>query len=164
MSKKMGYCLLIASFISFALVSVCLFLTFFVDSFFDAQATPLSWISGIGCWLFTIVGILLQVWVTLIVRRHYGGIASRDRRVNPGIGLLRIFSNRLAIISDGILCVSAVASAICLAKDATSLWAHISLPVLFLSFCGHCIFNGKNYYYITRDYYVESQLTKTEEK
>ena len=151
MNKAYNFALLIISLICFAVVSGCLFGMFFIETSVDSPPSRLSLLCGLGFWLCNIVGIVLQVIVSKNVKHWYERrrlFRTRFRRNR--IGLFNVFSNIPAAISDVLLCVSMI--------------AYISLSVLFLSFSAHCIFNGKNYYYILNYEYIRTQLMKSEEK
>lgn len=165
MKRVRNISLVIISLISFAIVSACLFAMFFIEADANSNSSLFSLICGMIFWIFTIVGIALQIFVSISIRSWYERrrlYRSRFRRTR--IGLLSIFSNIPAIISDVVLFVSLVAFIAFMVIDPTNIFAYISLSVLFLSFSAHCIFNGKNYYYITNYKYIKAQLMKSEEK
>lgn len=164
MNKSYSFALSIISLICFTVVSTCLFGMFFIETTVDSPPSKLNLFCGIGFWLFTILGILLQIVVSRNIKRWYERkrlYRSRFRRTK--IGLLTFFSNLPAIISDIVLVVSLITFIVIMIIDSTSILAYISLSVLFLSFSAHCIFNGKNYYYITNYERIKAQLTKMEE-
>lgn len=165
MNKTKNLIFLIVSFISFAMVSASLFAMFFVGINSSGETSVVSLACGIVFWLFLAVGIILQVTVSLNVKSWYKRrrlYRSRFRRTR--IGLLTFFSNVPAVISDILFCASLITFIIFMIVNSASIFAYISLSVLFLSFSAHCIFNGKNYYYITNYEYIKAQITKTEEK
>lgn len=164
MNKIKNIILLSSSIICFAVVSACLFAMFFIETDVNLGPTTLSLICGSGFWLFTIVGIVLQIIVSINIKSWYERrrlYRSRFRKTR--IGLLSVFSNAPAIISDVSLVISLTAFIVFMIVDSTGIFAYISLSVLFLSFSAHCIFNGKNYYYITNYERIKAQLTKMEE-
>ena len=165
MNKAYNFALLIISLICFAVVSGCLFGMFFIETSVDSLPSRLSLFCGLGFWLCNIVGIVLQVIVSKNVKHWYERrrlFRTRFRRNR--IGLFNVFSNIPAAISDVLLCVSMITFIVFMIIDSTSIFAYISLSVLFLSFSAHCIFNGKNYYYILNYEYIRTQLMKSEEK
>lgn len=165
MNKAYNSALLIISMICFTVVSGCLFGMFFIETTVDSPPSKLSLLCGLGFWLCNIVGIVLQIIVSKNVKYWYERRRLfRTRFSRNRIGLFSVFSNIPAAISDALLSISTIAFIVFMIIDSTSIFAYISLSVLFLSFSAHCIFNGKNYYYITNYEYIRTQLMKSEEK
>ena len=163
MNKTKNTILLIVSLISFALVSVSVFVMFFTVNSSDSGSSAVNLACGVAFWLFLVVGIVLQAVVSVNVkkvRRKLSGTKFARKRV----GLLNAFCNIPATVSDVLLVISTILFIICIIKDAASIFAYISLSVLFLSFSAHCIFNGKNYYCITNYEWLELNSKKSEEK
>ena len=165
MNKTSNFALLIVSLLCFAVVSASLFGMFFIEAAPEGPPSKLALLCGIGFWLPLISGIVLQTVLSIRTKRWS---ARRNLRrlglSRTRIGLFRVFSNIPAVVSDVVLCSSFVTFISFMIVRASSILAYISLSVLFLSFCTHCIFNGKNYYYIANYEYIRDQLTKTEEK
>lgn len=163
--KKSNLIFLIASIVNFALIS-CLFIAmFFVKTAFDTVPSKFSIACGVCFWLFLIIGITLQIVVSIDVRRWYkrsGLSRTRFQKIRPGI--FCFFNNLISIISDILMGLSLIAFITAIIIDSSSIFAYISISVLFVSFCAHCTFNGNNYYYIKNYEYIVAQLTKTEEK
>ncbi len=165
MNKNKNIALLIVSFMCFVLVAVTMFVMFFTVDDPVSGSSAVNVACGVAFWLFLIVGIVLQVVISLNVRRwSERKKLYRTKFVWKRIGLLNAFCNIPATVSDGLLLVSAIFFIIYMVKDAASIVAYISLSVLVLSFSAHCIFNGKNYYYITNYEWLELNLKKVEEK
>lgn len=163
MNKTKNAILLIISFVSFAMVSVSLFVMFFVEPDSNSEPSVIKLACGAAFWLFLIVGIILQVVVSVNIKRWCRRRSYRSRLKKSRIGLLKVFSNIPAVISDIFLFASLIAFITFMVVNSASIFAYISLSVLFLSFSAHCIFNGKNYYCITNYEYIKAQITKTEE-
>lgn len=164
MNKNLTFIFLISSIVCFALVSLSLFGIFFIDISSDPATSKLSILCGIGFWLFTVLGVAFQVVIAKCIKIW----RKNDRLSDPKykitrIGLLNIFSNIPAIISDVVLCISLIVFIVSMIVDSAGIVAYISLAVLVLSFATHCIFNGKNYYYITNYEYIKDQINETEE-
>ena len=165
MKRARNIMLLIASLISFTIVATCLFAMFFIE--IDSNSGPplFSLICGIIFWVFTITGIILQIFISVDIRRWCERRRiHRTRFRKTRIGLFSVFSNVPAGISDIVLLVSLIAFIAFMVIDPTSMIAYLTLSVLFLSFSAHCIFNGKNYYYIANHGHIKAQLMKSEEK
>ncbi len=165
MKRTRNIILLIASLVSFAIVSACLFAMFFIEIDSDSGPPLFTLICGVCFWICTIVGIALQIFISVDIRRWCERRRiHRTRFRRTRIGLFSIFSNIPAGISDIVLFVSLIAFIVFMVVDSTSIIAYLSLSVLFLSFNAHCIFNGKNYYYIANHEHIKTQLMKSEEK
>lgn len=108
-------------------------------------------------WASLFAGVALQI----VISRRCAGIFRQDTEKNGRkrpVGLFRFFSNRAGTIADiGML---AGILGFCL-----SLWltngigkiCYVFLFVMVFFFTAHCIFNGRNYYYIT---HTESKKRK----
>ena len=163
--QKCNKLLLIASLICFAIVSCALFVMFFVETAVDTAPTVLSIACGIVFWVFNIIGITLQISVSINVKRWYKKqrlYRTKFKKAKPGV--ICFFNNVPAIVSDVIWLASCLSFAVCLIVDPASIIAYISISVLFVSFCAHCTFNGNNYYYINNHKRIMNKITKTEEK
>lgn len=165
MDKNRNRLVLFVSLISFAIVSVCLMAMYFIETNTNSPPSFTSILCGIAFWLFMIIGIVSQITVSMSVKSWCNKkklYRSRFRRTK--IGAISFFSNLPSVISDVTFIVSLIVFVIVLIIDSTSVLAYIFLSVLFLSFCTHCIFNGKNYYYIKNYEQIKAQLIKMEEK
>ena len=164
MNKTKNIILLVISFISYLIVASSLFVMFFIEINSGIRSSIINLACGATFWLFLIVGTVLQVSVSINVKRWYERRRLyRSRFRKSRVGLLSVFSNIPAVISDVILGASLVTFIVFMLINPSSIYAYISFSVLFLSFCAHCIFNGKNYYYITNYQYIKAQIKKTEE-
>ncbi len=165
MNKELNFLLLIISIICFSIVSICLFVMFFIETSVSSPPSRLSLLCGIGFWLCNILGMTIQIVISRNIkcwcqrRRLF-----RTRFKKERIGIFNIFSNIPATISDVLFAVSTILFIAFMIIDSTSIFAYISLSLLFLSFSAHCIFNGNNYYYITNYEFIKAQLMKMEDK
>lgn len=165
MNKKINLIFLIISLVCFAGVALSLFGMYYIETSVDEPLSKFSLVCGLCFWLSGISGIILQIIVSKNVRTWYNNLKPISPRFKKSrIGILNLFSNFAAAVSDIILCVSLILFISFVFIDSSGIYAYIFLAVLFLSFCAHCVFNGKNYYYITNYEYVMTQLTKMEEK
>lgn len=132
---------------SFFLVAVSLTLMAFDDNEAGNGVSRLGLVCGLGFWIFLVIGILTQIVLSLKIkswRRTKGG------GKGPRVGIFAFFRNLPGKISDVAFLVSLALLAIFwYLTNGTGLMCYISCSLMFFSFCSHCIFNGKNYFYIT---------------
>lgn len=108
-------------------------------------------------WISLLAGIALQVVVSIGCEKFRRLELEKNGRVRP-VGLFRFFSNKAGKIADSGMVIGAVGLGI-------SLWltkgigniCYVFLFVMVFFFTAHCIFNGRNYYYIT---HAESKKRK----
>lgn len=163
MDKRSNITLLIGSVFSFFIVAVSLFAMAFGGSATSADVSIISMVCGICFWVFLIIGIVLQVVLSKQIgkwRAKYYRIR-RNMRIHPKIGLLSFFKSPLGVASDIVLLLSVIAFAVVYYfTEGIGITCYISLSLIFFSFCSHCIFNGKNYFYITNRQTIEDKHKK----
>ena len=138
--------MLLLSMISFGMVAVFLCLMFFIESDPSKEISVFSLICGIGFWVFFLSGIVLQVMLALQVHRR------NNEAIQKRLGFIHFNSNKPALISDIVFGISlAVFLAFMIFTSGTSIFDYLSLSILFLSFCMHCILNGSTYAYIAKE-------------
>lgn len=165
MKKTIGYGLLCASVLSFLLVAASVVLMAFGGS--EETGAKIRLICGICFWVFLLLGILFQVVLSLYVRRW----AQKERKMlkqqknSPKLGLISFFRNLPGKASDLLFPIALIVLVIFyILTKGTSIVCFITLALMIFTFCTHCIFNGKNYYYITNQEKIEeSYRKKTEE-
>lgn len=165
MGKKINCILLILSIISYFNVAASL-----TVMAFDGVPTPgissLGLICGICFWVFLIAGTTLQVVLSNRIRKRKieQHRMRRNMKNQPKLGLISFFRNPLGAASDILFLLAVVSFGIaCYQTQGSGIVCYISLSLMFFSFCAHCIFNGKNYFYITNYAFAKSTLTETEE-
>ncbi len=89
-------------------------------------------------------GLLSAIAFTLLLNKTVTN-KSKDRKIS----LLVFFSNKISTVIDIIMIVSAIAFVIILFINNMSSVATTIFCIFIFSFEMHCIFNGKNYKYIT---------------
>lgn len=148
MKMKRNLGLVILSSVSYAMVSLSIIAMSFDNVADSGGISTLGIVCGVCFWAFLLTGIVLQIATSVSVKRWYKkhGVYRLGKRK---LAVISFFSNLPALISDIVFFLSLlVFLALIIFTDGTSLLAYVSISVLFLSFCAHCIFNGKNYYYI----------------
>lgn len=167
MNKKTNIALLTASLLSFLLVAVSLIAMAFGGSATSSDVSIISMICGICFWAFLIIGIVLQVILSKQINKWKAKYyrVRRSMRVHPKIGLISIFKNLPGTVSDIAFLFSIITFAVTYYfTEGISILCYISLSIIFFSFCSHCIFNGKNYYYITNRQTIEDKYKKMMEE
>lgn len=150
MKKKLDKALLVVSLLSFALLaaSITAIGTLPTDEYDVILEPHNGFMCASAFWLSLIIGVLSQIILSLDVKRWCKQSKSRRQSFRQmKVGLLNIFSNTPAAISD-------IAAALSLISCIITILAKLELPIylsisaLVFSFSAHCIFNGKNYYYV----------------
>ncbi len=167
MDKKINNFLLIASLVSFLLVAVSLTAMAFGGSATSSEISIVSIICGICFWSFLIIGIIFQIVLSKKINKwksKYYRIR-RSMRISPKIGIISLFKTPFGIVSDILFLLSLITFVVayCL-TDGISIICYLSLSIIFFSFCSHCIFNGKNYYYIINRQTIEEKYKKMMEE
>ena len=109
-----------------------------------------TFVTGIVFWAGLLGGSVLQVIVNALRKAFFkrNDISYKNAKKSRA-GILRIFSNRLAMIADitcGVALLATVVSMIVTRGYGYICYVFISLTVF--SFALHCIFNGKNFDFI----------------
>lgn len=129
-SKKLYIVQITAFFVSS--VSIC-FMP--LGSYYDGKSERvLAIIFGIIFWLFLIIGIGLNV---LIYK------SNKEKQISGRCGIIRLFQNKYAKITDVILMISFIASVIIIVCKSTIYFGAIVLFAFAFSFEMHCILNSK---------------------
>lgn len=103
-----------------------------------------------GAWLWTtlIIGYLLFFLVNHRRRKTLLKNKKRVPRRKPGI--MRIFSNRWAIVADGACVISLVGFFVTVLIDSQSYATNVFLCVLVLTLHLHSVLNGENFKYLMK--------------
>lgn len=167
MDKRLDIALLIGSISSYFIVAASLTAMAFGGSATSADVSLISMICGICFWLFLIVGIVLQIILSRRIgrwRAKYYRIR-RSMRIQPKIGLISFLKSPLGMVSDIVFLLSVITFAIAYYfTEGIGITCYISLSLIFFSFCSHCVFNGKNYYYISNRQMIEDKHKKMMEE
>jgi len=132
------------SIISFFISSMTIWLMPF-DFFGQDENQTFAMILALVFWLFFILGFIFLCPVSRQRKRD------RQYKGKSGIGLLRFFSNKSAIVFDALLIVGS--AALVLSFIFPSLPGWITLAAIFTAVFSlemHGIINGKNYAYICK--------------
>ena len=129
------------------LVSVACFLLMSVDFLIMPIANNIEkdmrWfeiLTGILFWLPLIIGVILQVVLSLNYKKNI----SKDMTDNKRFGAISFFKNKIAAVFDVISIISLITFiAMLIFTNATSYFCYILISLFVFSFCMHCILNGK---------------------
>lgn len=133
--------------IAFAISPLSLLLKFAADYKGDAVAVTFAVLTGVLFYSGLILGIVFLVLVNISRKRSKANANGRFKE--GGIGLLRFFSNRTAMIFDTamiILFILTVLSAI--NEDIRERFTIVLASFLLMTVYMHSMFNGMNYKYI----------------
>lgn len=156
MKKKMIY--LISSLVSFFTVSIAIIMMYFLETDQTGGIPILNLMCGLAFWIFLLVGIVLQVILSRQISKWIAQNrrAIRHTKTDIKFGIISFFKNIPGTVSDITFIISLISLLISYwFSGGTSLLCYISLSVVFLAFCAHCIFNGKNYYFIKNGSKIE---------
>jgi len=135
--------------IGFLVSSSTVFLIPFASFKENGLANVLAYVIGGGFW----IGLLLSIIFLLIlnsIRVKTEKATKKQTRKSTKIGLIKIFSNRIATFFDMLFVISLVSQIVIMVLKNTN--QVLAITVLFLvafSFEMHCVFNGRNYLYIS---------------
>ena len=129
-------------------------------SFMLVPVEGLGIVSGILCWGGLFIGVVLQFVLEARRRSLFAKYnVKRETMQKVRNGLLSFGSNRIALVADGLMIVSIVATilAFILTKGTGDL-CYVCLSVLIFSFCMHCILNGRIYIFVKNQNKVRQVL------
>lgn len=113
--------------------------------------------SGILFWVSLLIGTVLQITVSSKWKRVYRREKEKTGRSRP-VGMFRFFSGKAGKIADGGLIAGVLGLVLSIwLTRGIGIICYVFLFVMVFFFTAHCIFNGRNYYYIT---HIESKKRK----
>ncbi|MCM1115505.1 MAG: hypothetical protein NC397_08435 [Clostridium sp.] len=140
MSKSRLIIINLVSVILMAIGSFSLMLSLVVDFKADGIKSLLSYIAAAVFWVSIVVGWILQVASYLFVKKNI------NFRCLPGI--IKFFSNKLALIADVAMFAAFIVCIICLLCNV-AVWLQLLFISLFVfAFQMHIVMNSKNFKYI----------------
>lgn len=121
-------------------------------------------IPGMLFWSGLSIGVVCQI---VLEARRRALLAKykvkRETMQKPRNGFLSFCSNRIAMVADMILVISAIVTvAVFVITKGAGYLCYVSLAVLVFSLCLHCIFNGRNYVFIKNQTKVRKVLEQKE--
>lgn len=158
MIKKKDKILLFISVLAFFLFSISFLLM-------PTDNSVLTVISGTIFWAMLIIGIVSQIIVSISIRNWKTEKRGKLKRHLKRIGLISFFSNPIATTFDILMIVGVIGFVISmLITQATGYACYIFIAITVLSFSFHCIFNGKNFYYIKNEENLVFSSNREEQK
>ena len=148
---RVGWVLLWLSVLGFGSMSV---------SFLLMPIEGLELLPGILFWGGMLIGLSFQIALEARRRvffRRYN--TKRERMQKPLNGFLSFAANKAALVADCILAVSIVATILAfLLTKGTGYVCYVCIAVMLMSFCMHCVLNGRNYFHLNNQNRVRQVL------
>lgn len=129
-------------------------------SFLLMPIESLNVLPGLFFWGGLLIGVAFQILLEVRRRSFFAKYkVKREKMQKPRNGLLTFASNKIAAIVDNVFIVSIVATVLAfIFTKGTGYLCYICISVLVLSFCLHCIFNGRNYFHVNNQKKVQQVL------
>lgn len=130
-------------------LSVCGFLAMSV-SFALMPIKQIGMLPGVMFWGGLLVGVFFQIVLEAQRKAFFAKYNAKHTKIQKNRnGLLSFGSNKIALVVDSIWIASVIVT-ICafVFTKGFGYLCFICITVLLLSFCFHCIFNGRNYFHL----------------
>lgn len=145
MIKKREHILLVISVLAFLLFSISFLLM-------PIENSLMIIISGGLFWVSLITGIVSQILLSVNIRKWKQQKRGKLKRHLKRSGFLSFFSNPLAKLFDIVMIIGAIGLIISMiATKSSGYVCYVFIAITVFAFSSHCIFNGKNYYYIKNE-------------
>ena len=145
-------------------ISICGFALMSV-SFLLMPIETMRVLPGLLFWIGLFVGIAFQVVLEARRRSFFARYkVKREKMQKPKNGLLTFASNKIAAIVDNIFVVSIVATILAfIFTRGVGYLCYICISIMLLTFCLHCILNGRNYFHANNQNRVRQVLESKKE-
>ena len=122
--------------------------------------------SGLLFWIGLLVGAVLQVTLEARRRAFFKSYkVKREKVQKPRNGLLSFGSNREATVADGAMIVSFVAMLLVFVlTKGYGYVCYVMIALTLMSFCLHCILNGRIYFHAKNQLKVRRVLEQKKAK
>lgn len=129
-------------------------------SFLLMPIDSLSILPGLLFWGGLIVGVVFQIILETRRRAFFAGYnVKREKMQKPKNGFLTFGSNQIALIADYIFIASVIATILAfIFTKGSGYLCYVCIAIMLLSFCLHCIFNGRNYFHANNQKKVRQVL------
>ena len=156
-----GY--LICSVICFLIFSISFLLMPIKSNEASQELSVVTLVAGLMFWIGLVIGIITQIILSSIRKRWITKNKIKGRVENqPRLGLISFFRNKAATFFDALLILSLLGLIISIATiDANDYMCYVFIALLSFSFCTHCIFNGKNYFFIKNKDNIQKNIKKS---
>lgn len=158
--KETAY--LIASIVGFLIFSISFLLMPVETGEAEQGPNAITLVSGLMFWIGLIVGIIAQISLSTSRKKWFARNRVRLPLSNqPKLGVISFFKNMTAIVFDVVMILSLIGLVIAvLITNATGYACYIFIALFSFSFSAHCIFNGKNYYFIENKENIKKAIEK----
>lgn len=161
--KQMDWIILAISVCGFVIMSC----SFIIMPFENVGILP-----GLLFWAGLLVGCILQVVLEIHRRAFFKKLnVKREKAQKPRNGLLSFGSNKWASIADGAMIIGLVATVLAfIFTKGLGYICYVLIAITVLSFCLHCILNGRNYFHLNNQAKIrqaleqKSQIHKVKER
>lgn len=111
----------------------------------------ITMVAGIMFWLGLLLGVLFQILLATHIRKTtVKNRTCRGTKRRAMIGIFSLFSNPVAIIFDLLMVVSLAGLIISIISTGGMEYiCYVFLATTVFTFCMHCIFNGRIYFYVS---------------
>lgn len=162
-TKKNETIYLIVSVIGFLIFSISFLLMIVKTKGAEQGPNVVTLVAGVMFWIGLLVGAIAQICLSVSRKNWFN-----KNRVclplsnQPKLGVITFFRNRTAIVFDVLLIIALVGLIVSvILTNATGYACYIFLALTAFSFCSHCIFNGKNYYFIENKGSIKKAIEKS---
>ena len=147
--EKSEFALLVVS-ISFFFLLALSFLTMPLgDGGQNGKAFAYTVISGGMFWISIVGAIVTQFILGKRRKKWLTKNNVKNNLIQHKIGIFLFFKNKYAVVSDVALVISLIGLAMAIiATDGVGYICYVFIALLVFSFSMHCVFNGKNYYFV----------------
>ena len=154
---------LIVSIIGFFVFSISFLLMPVETKGAEQGPNVVTLVTGSMFWLGLLVGAVAQICLSASRKKWFNKNCVHLPLSNqPKLGLITFFRNRTAIVFDVLLIIALVGLIVSvILTNATGYACYIFLALTTFSFCSHCIFNGKNYYFIENKGSIKKAIEKS---
>lgn len=145
-------------------ISVCGFVLMSI-SFLLMPIETMSVLPGLLFWIGLLIGVAFQIALEARRRSFFARYkVKREKMQKPKNGLLTFASNKIAAIVDNIFVVSIVATILAfIFTKGVGYLCYICISIMLLTFCLHCILNGRNYFHANNQNRVRQVLESKKE-
>ena len=106
-------------------------------------------LAGLCFWLPFLAGLALQLKLWAQCRKHYKTHRQPGKPAKR-VGVICFFRNPVATVWDIVMFVAVAALVISLlATNGSGAICFLFFSITMFAFCGHCVYNGRSYFFIT---------------
>lgn len=167
MQKKKDFVFLIISIVSFLILSISFLIMPIETNVGSGSVGAATIAAGTMFWAGLITGIVMQVLLS-VSRKKWLAANNKIRRGikgEPSLGMFSFFKNKIAMAFDISAFVGLAGLIISMiATNAAGYICYVFIALFIFSLCSHCIFNGKNYFYIMNKEKMSNDAAQKKQK